>query len=250
MVFVLAQSPVRSEVNEPYNLSDLLWIWRHPIAHMWFLYALFFARIACYAVALYFGATGLKVAAILWMILYLAGEHGRWLDHLAPELTSGGAFLMLGCVTAVWLRKPISRAPAVLAAVAAGVIWVMANIYMWRGSAVGWPQLAALAGVTMTIAACLLLRNWRGLGAALLAQIGQASLAIFVAHVIFAAGLRILLYRYGVYDCTLHVIAGTLVGTLIPTALFVAANRMKIAPLAGFGRTQKFLYVAPHPKAA
>ncbi len=247
--FVMIQDSVRYEVNHAYDVSELVWMWRYPIAHLWFLYALFFARVVSYVVARLFGATGLMIAAAIWMIAFLSGGPGHWLDRVAPGLDMGGAFLLLGMVMSAQARLSISFRLTALAAMAAFVIWAVANIYLVRGAVVGWPQLAAIAGTMMTVAACLLLRNWRGPAAATLAQIGQASLAIYVAHVIFAAALRILLYRFDLFNCTLHVVAGTLVGTLIPAVLFVMATRLKLSPYIGFGRTQKFLYVAPQLKS-
>ncbi|MCS3842582.1 acyltransferase [Microbacterium sp. AK031] len=81
-----------------------------------------------------------------------------------------------------------------------------------------------------------------------LSYIGRESMTIFVAHIIFASGSRIVLSRIGVDDPTVQVIAGTLIGVVGPLALHWVALRVHCAWLfdaprwmkgAGAGRTSK-----------
>lgn len=70
-----------------------------------------------------------------------------------------------------------------------------------------------------------------------LQRLGQASAAIYVAHVIFAAALRIVLIKLGVKDLSLHLVAGTAIGILGPLGLQMAVGRVPVlARFAGLGR--------------
>lgn len=62
---------------------------------------------------------------------------------------------------------------------------------------------------------------------------GQASLAIFVAHTIFSAGLRIVLVSQGVVAPGPHLILGILVGIAGPLGLLWVARRAGIARAVG-----------------
>jgi hypothetical protein len=67
-----------------------------------------------------------------------------------------------------------------------------------------------------------------GLGA-----IGQAAMAIFVAHVIFTAGVRAALLGYGIGDIGVHALAGTGAGVAGPMLMLWVARRLRIAGLLG-----------------
>jgi fucose 4-O-acetylase-like acetyltransferase len=159
----------------------------------------------------------------------------------------GGAFFALGLFARTSEFLATRRLAVALVGAIFAVVWIS---IMWTADR---PQqsylepspldiLAAVTGVVATLSFCFLLPKVNGGMLALLALLGQASLAIYVMHTIFAAGLRILLYRTDIFYCDLHVVLETLVGLLAPAVLFVVANKMKIAPYVGFGRLQKVLY--------
>lgn len=61
--------------------------------------------------------------------------------------------------------------------------------------------------------------------------IGMNSMIIYLAHVIVAAGFRIVLVKLGVNDPAIHIVGGVLVGVLVPLALIpVSVYLTKINP--------------------
>jgi fucose 4-O-acetylase-like acetyltransferase len=250
VAFVGLQRVALSQVNNPYDLQRLLHIWRYPIGHMWFLYALFFVQIMFYSASRLFHAPGLIVLGGVFVLAYLAPNLGGWANAYVPGVVMGGTFFTVGLLVAARGLVPKSFFQSGIVALIAAAVWIGAMVMLRNAVA---PRVAApvgaLSGVVMTVATCTLLPNVRGPVTATLAQLGQASIAIFVAHTIFGAGFRITLYRVGVFDCDFHVFAGTLVGLIVPLVLFILANRYEIGPYVGFGRAQKLPYVARMSKA-
>src|SRR5262249_6549143 len=184
-------------------------------AHMWFLYALMCVQGVYYLAKCLLGKAGLMIVGVAWVLAYVIGK-GHWIDVVAEGAAMGGAFFFLGMLVAGRINLPAASSRSGIIAVLAAAIWLGTYIVStYVPSTVLLRSLVALCGIVMTLAVCFLLRNIRGRITTGLAQVGQASLAIYVAHTIFAAGVRILLYHGGVFNSTLHVVVGTSVGLLI-----------------------------------
>jgi fucose 4-O-acetylase-like acetyltransferase len=82
-----------------------------------------------------------------------------------------------------------------------------------------------LAGTVGLLALAALLA--RSPAAAFLAWIGRRSLEIFLAHIVVTAGTRVALVQLDVTDPWVHVLAGTVLGLLVPVGLAVAAERFR-----------------------
>lgn len=243
VTFVVLQQPVGSHVNNLYQVPQLLQIWRHPIGYMWFFYALIFVQIGFYFVYRIAGSAGIVVFAIACFSSYLFPQIDLSVDRIAPGAAMGGTFFALGlAVLAANRRYQINIPPSAL---------LIGGIVFWALSAVTMLQMpnfreiapiAAASGVMMTVAGCLMLPRARG-PLAIVALIGQASIAIYVAHPILGAACRILLYRMGVTNCEMHIVSETLIGIAVPLLLYVAANRFAISSYVGFGPTRKLQYL-------
>jgi peptidoglycan/LPS O-acetylase OafA/YrhL len=101
------------------------------------------------------------------------------------------------------------------------------------------PAVALAVGASATLLlgfALMALERWDRAARALepLRAVGAASMAIYLAHVIFASGLRVGLTAAGVTDLWVHAMFGTLIGVLGPLALFLAARRSGATRLLGF----------------
>jgi peptidoglycan/LPS O-acetylase OafA/YrhL len=83
--------------------------------------------------------------------------------------------------------------------------------------------LGCIAGTTACLALSALLA--RTPVRAVLAPIGRRSLEIFLAHIIVAAGARVLLTRAGLGAPMVHLVLGVALGVLVPMALAVLAER-------------------------
>jgi len=75
--------------------------------------------------------------------------------------------------------------------------------------------------------------KWRGRTKDWAVFIGMNSMIIYVSHIIFTAGFRTVLMKLGVFDPSIHLVAGTAVGMIGPLAMipFSVIISRKITPL-------------------
>jgi fucose 4-O-acetylase-like acetyltransferase len=240
-IFVLLQNLFSIATNSATPLSGLTTVLWSPIGHFWFFYAVLAAR-AVYSVAMgLFGKNGVLGAFAISALLYVLVPPSY--DPIA--ILMGCTYCGMGMIASSALSSPESHRVTALALCFAALFWVVSVEKFDPETprqlvAVG----VAVAGIAMTVAFCQLLPVPHGSLLRGLAQIGQGSIAIYVAHVIFAAFVRYVLYSVGFFHAGAHVLLGTVAGVLAPATLFVLANRMRVAPFVGFGKTQRRLYVA------
>ncbi|TCM75877.1 fucose 4-O-acetylase-like acetyltransferase [Rhodovulum steppense] len=120
------------------------------------------------------------------------------------------------------------------AGMAATGIFVLVLAFMPALNAVGLPRVvtAALLCLAMLGSVSWLSGRFSALGAGL-AALGAASMIIFLSHTLFSASLRIGLLAAGIGDLVLHLVAGSLVGLLLPLLLKRAAERTGRSALIG-----------------
>ena len=68
-----------------------------------------------------------------------------------------------------------------------------------------------------------------------LTVLGTASMAIYVLHTIFSAGVRIGLAAVGFTDDLIILVLGTLIGILMPFAIWMAAREYRLLSVLGLG---------------
>lgn len=217
--------------NVPVTWIQVVTIWR-PLGPLWFLPLLMLATLVVVVLAPWRGgrvrllAAGLTVVAsvafwglegdyaftrglalVAWFVLgalVTFERFGRWSKGARPA----SLFVIVAMGTLVWVVAawtPWVTAPTVidpdrsLLSVAAGVVGV-------------------LGALTATLSVSILMARLGSPGA-LLAYPGRLSLQVYLAHVVFTAGTRVVLVRVGVVDPTTHVALGTAAGIAGPLLL-------------------------------
>jgi len=232
---MLAQTAQGASVNHPVHLVDLLSIGWKPISPNWFSYALLLMQLVLVAGwrkpgVLVAGALAGQVAAELW---------GADLREILDLTLLHAPFFMLGVWLAAYLPLPVAYAwlrrrwvfLGLLAVVAAG-FWLAAQ---WPGfKPIGLLMMPlSLAGIGTLTAFALHVPEGRGRQA--LAYLGQRSLSIFLAHVVFTAMIRALMLKLGC-GILLLVVVGTVVGIGAPVVMYEAAVRLRLAGWLGIAR--------------
>lgn len=245
------QSLMSRHTNSPVSLVDDLWtIVYAPPMQFWFLYALLVQ-------SLWLGLLDkLGVSRRLSFLIALA------LYALAPLLPLGWGVLVLS-------RRylPYTALGFFLGAKRVSTWLVRPRLLLGFGALIGFGLVAlaagapdrlddrfvalgvALIGTFASLAACAMLASARsglaGRVAQVLAGWGRASLAIFVAHTIASAGVRIVLqHLLHVDDVAIHLVLGTAVGVLAPVGLWRLSQRWHFSPLFEWPDRR-----APSPKA-
>lgn len=221
--------------NNPVGIEDLL---RLPIpgqAHLWFLWALCVISLVLFP--LRFALQDGKVPPpLLWAVALLTVV--PWfvpLPNAVTYWTSGAfsfiAFFYLGIILA---DQGFMRLATQKIGLGAAAIFIVVLIF--------WPvidqtSLHMLGSLVLTlcfvaaVAGPLCARPFWG--QSLLTLLGQASMVIYVAHTIFSATLREVLFVAGITDVSVHMILGIFIGLVGPLVFLACAKATKTRTILG-----------------
>ncbi len=230
----LASSYVNSPIDVVSLRTYLAIIWAPP-SQFWFLYVLFLYHLASALMAgrlspLYMVLLG----ALLYQIPDLTGDHGKMTELICHFFF----FYALGVYcgpSLARLSEDLGRRAGLNAAVAAAILAVAVALGLSQGlgywSAAALP--AALAGTALVL---ILSIRARGIVAASLEYLGQCAMAIYVLHVMFVAGARIVVtHLTGVADAAILVPALTLIGIAGPLIALELLGRAGWSARLGLG---------------
>ena len=163
IAFVSLQSLVPTEVNNLYNFEALAHIWRQPVGHMWFLYALLIVQIVLLVFVRAFGVPGVIVAGCIFAFLYSLPALHPWLGPVATAIAMGGTFLAMGMTATAWRLIPASRSQAWITFALMAVLWLGSELtLLYLSGPHALAPLVAVFGVCMTMAVCILLPPVQG----------------------------------------------------------------------------------------
>jgi len=237
VIQLLVIAALGSVVNTPTDLSvgrlvALLW---EPTSQFWFLHSLLILHLLSRWLVPHVGPLAVVGALLVARILV------DWVE-LPPALASTmrmGLFYALGLWAGPLMLRTASRCAPVhagrIATVAAIVWWVAAVLALRSGqsytSLLAFP--AAVAGSVALVAVALLSQGTR---AEAWAMLGRASMSIFLLHVLFVAGTRIVLNKLlGVDDAAVIVLPAVLVGIAGPLLVHELARRAGVSRALGLG---------------
>lgn len=209
-----------------------------PREHFWFLWTLFVIQVATLLVKPVL--QGSRHRQRDWVLFWLAsvlfcvfrpplGLLSPWLD----SAISFAPFFLLGAAVSDFRKRQL---PVWLGSIALmAFLAVVASSLHAPGSdmvrlLIGSAAALLLCGAMMSFQAPVFARRpfgWIG-------WLGTASLAIFVSHTIFSAAARIVLLKIGITELWVHMLVGTLVGLLLPAALYMTAKRLGFSDKLGF----------------
>lgn len=214
--------------SNPLQLSAVLALGWAPRAQFWFLYALFLISVIALLMCWRHPRAGVAALTVTGALL-LAVQQRDW-PMPAALVASHLMYFAIGA----WLGSRALNPSTVSRLAIAGVLigaCALAALMSQPPVAVAWPKLLKLAGATLGVSAAAWLAiqlatstRTRPVGATL-AALGRASMAIFLAHILVASGVRIVLIKgLGLTSPPIHLIAGLVLGTLLPWALWRAVQ--------------------------
>lgn len=221
--------------NRPLDLHDLAGIGVRPVAQFWFLYALF---LCCLVVAAGWGRFRLlTVIAGTGIAAHAYFGSGNMILQTAQLFP----FFLMGIAVGRWpaMRGEYLDTPTLATILLGGALIFAATRLLQTVVALGGADhtilfyVGAGAGIAMTTTLAIILRGrmpW-------LVRLGQASMAIYVAHTFFTAGFRMAVQKMGLaLDPAWLLAIGTIVGLLGPLGLYEFAGRRKLSPILGLGK--------------
>ena len=221
VVYVLINNIVGA-VNTGFAISDILYIWKTPVAQYWFLYALFF--LFCIWTALSGILKNWQITLLAVLIGYLSPFLGIPLGSMDVVFYSALAFGIGTFVNFEKLAKiPLwAKCIVVVLHVATGTAFVLLN----KIEAPFIKELMILFGIYSSIMFISILQNCK-IVARFLDFVNKYSFQIYLLHTIFTAGIRIVLVRLNVTQWGIHVIAGTVCGLAFSVLSAVIAKKVK-----------------------
>ena len=228
-------------VNTPVTLVEVLLGPLPPKDHFWFLWALFLIQLgASLLLAIFarlpggrnnyaFGIVGLVIAVAMF---YLPGIRTAW---TAPAIGMA-AFFFFGVLLSRFrlANMPINTASATIGlAVFAAVPTIVVAAGLQELDLIGVAlQCFCILGL---IAFAIWVSGRLGDNPAFgfLCKAGQASMAIYLLHLFFASGVRILLQQLEIDDPPPHIAMGMLLGVLVPMAIHFSVSRPWLRKLLG-----------------
>jgi peptidoglycan/LPS O-acetylase OafA/YrhL len=206
-----------------------------PVAHFWFVEALFWVFLVIWALELkhYIDDTkGLLLVLALACALYLSVNGWHWLSldgaiYLMPYFLTGllfSRFSLVHHLAKTWVRLALA-ALALVAAVSMGM-------------PVPNPDRRGVAMLLVGLSLCMLCLG-SGLVFPWLARIGRYSYAIYLFHVFFTAATRMALHRIGLDQQALNLSLGLLMGLGGPILIEYLVGGFKWPALLLLGRSVK-----------
>ncbi|MCF6376297.1 acyltransferase [Nocardioides KLBMP 9356] len=231
-----------SASNTAIAVSDVFRLWL-PEGQLWFLPWLIAVTAIAAAARPWRGVVRGGVMLTAAAVLALA----VWGFEPPYVFTRGWALLLpflIGCVVTQSRHAGLARRLPL----AAGAAVVGTAAWLWIGlttvattpttggdvrttATVALGVVGCTAGTVAVLAWAALLS--RSPAARVLALVGRRSLEIFLAHIVVTAGTRIALVRLEVTDVWVHLVAGTVLGLVVPLAVAALAERLRWTWLFG-----------------
>ena len=208
--------------NDKLTVLDLMQIIYKPIAHFWFLQALF---LTCIIYAF------LKKYLPIYMLLIIALAMYVGKFFLDPGLINNifrmFLFYVMGSIFAYIsnkVQKDIDGAKSTLIA----MVFIAFQIAVFHFEIVDWPLVKF---ITVLIGLCFIISlsiNFRGnIISGIIGQLGFLAMPIYLAHVLGSAAARIVLSKVlHLQYISTHLLIGCIAGIVFPILLFIVTNRI------------------------
>lgn len=237
-VFLFFRSLAGDHANAGEGWQDLLILPLPPFAHFWFLWALLVIT---------------TVFAVLRFLL-VPGVSEVWFWGLAlTAVLLANALITVPDHLRLFLQASLIYSPAFAVGALIGSTWVVRAVPSWSYAVAGGLGFVVLLWVTLSfdlnipghlsglVLSMLLILPFMTVsaqyahlrGARFLAFLGMISLAIYVMHTIFSAGLRAVLISIGTEDLAVHLVLGTVIGIVGPLAVYLVFRRWRVLSYAG-----------------
>ena len=208
--------------NTANSFSDLLFLWKTPVAQYWYLYALFFVFLLW--VLLDFIAAPLRLILLL-AAGYLIPLFGVDLGIVSTALYSSLPFA-LGAMLGEWDLKKIplwQKGLYFLVHLLLAFFCISYGFHETAGVKEGL-ELLGIAGSLLFIS----LLSELPLADRVLSFVCRHSFSIYLLHTIFTAGVRIVLTRLSVTSVWIHLPVGLLVGLVFPVLFSLLAEKIPL----------------------
>lgn len=224
VIYIVINSILSSSVNNVSSLSDILWLWRAPVAQFWFLYDLFFLFIAF--TSLSYVLKNWQITIILFLIKVLLSFINVNLPRPLSSMIDYALLFGIGSsIEKLYIDKLRYRFLFVMLHIfITGLIIQHSTSYINLNNVLT-VNLIRLLGCVGSIAFISLLMKIESIHKWFL-FINKYSFPIYLLHTIFTSGIRIVLIKLSVLNYAVHVFLGLLLGIGVPVIIAVISERV------------------------
>lgn len=212
-VYILVNTLIPG-TNHDCSLTDVLFLWKIPVAHYWFLYDL----LMLFILFVLLGFVSSRIITIALFVIYLANSYIFKLDipffggALAASLLFGAGASLREC--GIDIEKKIKPAAGALLCAVHLALSIVIIRKGWAKTA-GLYQLNGLLGIAASVFIGQMITRIDAIRKAGL-YICRYSFQIYLLHIFFTAGIRIILMKCGITLYYVQIIAGTVSGLVFP----------------------------------
>jgi fucose 4-O-acetylase-like acetyltransferase len=215
------------ETNHPFYPSDLVRMFWDPFSQFWFLYALFLCHILIVLTTTH--RIRLVCAALVAYAIGSIFDIGILALSLKFFLFFAAGVLLAGHVRA--MVSPLATVPGMLAtAVALGVAIYLARPHGEYNSV--WALPATALGILLVFEFALWMDRFGE--SVVLTTLGQASMPIYLVHILAGSGARIVLMHLHVDNLYVQLFAGVICGLAVPLVLYLVVQKLQLEKVFGF----------------
>ena len=205
-IYVLINSFV-GDANSGFELTDILTIWKTPIAQYWFLYALFFLFCIFTSCSGFLKKWQITLFCVLigYLVPLFGGSFGSFDVVIYAALAFGvGTFIDFQKIFNIpnWAKWIV---------IATHIIVAVLLIVFQKIEALFLKDLMLLFGIYASVLLISMLQQSQAISR-FLSFINRYSFQIYLLHTIFTAGVRIILIRLQITQWWIHIVVGTVCG--------------------------------------
>jgi fucose 4-O-acetylase-like acetyltransferase len=205
-------------------------VWYQPLWQFWYLYVLFLSFLVCYVLR---KLMPLNIVLIVSALFYFAVPY---VDFWVSKSFMGnffffilGAYLMN--LNLDKIEKKVYKTKYFILSIASFL--ALSSLYLLNLTLLNssiFNLILGLAGINLVITLSVFISKQKYFG--FIKYLGTTSLAIYLIHILAASGVRIILSKFlGIYNVSIHLIVGTILGVILPIIAFEFSKKLKISDI-------------------
>lgn len=225
IIYILINTLIPS-TNTQMEVSDILYLWKEPVAQYWFLYALFMLFLIWTVMSKFLKNWQITIfMAIIGMVGYFYNFSFGILDS---AISMAIPFGVGTCLSKFYVDK-IAESKKIALIITHIVVTLLVILIGVNNYFVD--KLDCLLGIFSSIALISILQKSKIIKKTL-EKINKKSFPIYLLHTIFTAGIRIVLIKIGIENYVIHVLLGLLFGFICPYIISSITEKHPILDIA------------------
>lgn len=220
LIYILINVIFSSNVNTSMGINDLIGIFNDPIAPYWFLYSLLSIFIVIPVIE-FICRYNNKFVLLLLLAFKIVSFFFVTNIYFIDSILKWSFYFYVGIVCTNKENKKSIVYPGICFYIVAAILfykyqfnisWINDIIYM----------VFAIVGIFILIGLFKTIKSMK-----ILKKFTKYTMHIFLMHTIFAAGIRIVLLKFGIINYSIHLVLGLTTGLIVPIIVGMISDKIK-----------------------